>query len=95
MAKKKSSDPEAYAAAAAKVAKEKRTPRIDLHRRSIELLNQLGPRKSEKFNPKSTASGEKRRVDRTHLLPEGAEVFGRIVAEELKKVEPSLTPCFK
>jgi lysophospholipase L1-like esterase len=92
-----------YAEAVKALAAEQNVPVIDLHARSIELLERLGPEASAEFDPKprpgdtGTPPGKAAAggPDRTHLSPRGSEVFGRLVAEELRKVEPSLAPVLK
>lgn len=87
-----------YAEATKKVAAEKRVPLIDLHARSIELLNKLGPKASAGFNPAPKAKSARTASapaaapapDTTHLSPKGAAVMGRIVADELRKTVPEL-----
>jgi lysophospholipase L1-like esterase len=91
----------AYVDAVKKLAKEKKVALVDLHARSIELLDRLGPEESKAFqpapNPNATRAAESRPAvaDATHLSPKGAEVMGKIVVEELKKVEPRLAAYFK
>jgi PelA/Pel-15E family pectate lyase len=82
-----------YATAAKAVAEAKDVPLIDLHARSVELLDRLGPEKSAAFNPAKKAPADKE--DRTHLSPLGAEVFGAMAVRELVKAVPSLAPCFR
>jgi pectate lyase len=79
-----------YVEAVQKLAKEKTVPLVDLHARSIELLNQLGPEASAAFDPKGTA-----RPDKTHLSAKGSEAMAKLVAEELRKVEPDLAKYLK
>ncbi len=88
-----------YVEAVKKLAAQKAVPLIDLHARSIEVLNRLGPQASEEFDFASApsqsqepAKPEPAKPDKTHLSPKGAEVMGALVAEDLKKVEPELTP---
>jgi lysophospholipase L1-like esterase len=91
------SDLAPYAEAAKAVAAEQHVPVIDLHARSIELLDRLGPESSAEFDPKprTDAKTKAAALDKTHLSPRGAEAFGAIVADELKKVEPALAPYIK
>ena len=95
------SDLTAYVEAVKRVARAKKVPLIDLHARSIELLDRLGPEASREFDPipKSAstqpASTRPAGPDRTHLSPKGAEIMGRLVADELKKVEPRLAGYIK
>jgi pectinesterase len=88
-----------YAEAVKVVAAEKHVPVIDLHARSIALLDGLGPEASAEFDPKPRADAKAQAKaaapDKTHLSPRGSEAFGAIVADELKKVEPSLAAYIK
>jgi pectinesterase len=88
-----------YAEAVKAVAAEKHVPVIDLHARSIELLDRLGPEASAEFDPRPRADADAEAKaagpDKTHLSPRGSEVFGAMVADELRKVEPALAPYIK
>ncbi len=84
-----------YVEAVKKLAEEKKVPLIDLHARSIELLDKMGPEEAKKFDPAPKADAKDQRSDKTHLTPEASEIFGKIVAEELKKVEPALAGYLK
>jgi pectinesterase len=77
-----------YVEAVKKVAKEKNVPVIDLNGKSIALLEKIGPKESAAFDP-TTKDGK---PDHTHLSPKGSEVMARIVADDLRKVEPKLAP---
>jgi lysophospholipase L1-like esterase len=81
-----------WADAARKVAKEKQAPLVDLNALSAELVAKLGPDKAAEFNPESKEPGT---TDRTHLSKRGAEVFARIIADELKQAEPNLAKLLK
>ncbi|HSP17825.1 MAG TPA: pectinesterase family protein [Thermoanaerobaculia bacterium] len=70
------------------VAAEKNVPLIDLHARSIELLEHLGPSISSAISPLKTDGT----FDKTHLNREGSAMFGALVAEELGRVVPELAP---
>ena len=72
------------------VAAETKTPLIDLHARSIELCESLGPSGCESISP-TTEKG----IDRTHLNAKGAELIGSLVADELVKVVPELAQHVK
>jgi pectinesterase len=76
-----------YVEAVKKLAAEKNVPLIDLHARSIALCEKLGPAETEKLNPVKDG-----KPDRTHLDAAGSEVFGRLVAEDLRRVVPALAP---
>jgi lysophospholipase L1-like esterase len=82
----------AYAEAAKKVAQEKKVALVDLHARSIEVLDKLGPRAAAELNMTSKEPGK---VDLTHLSPKGSEVMAKLVAEELRKSEPTLAKYLK
>ncbi|HYE20358.1 MAG TPA: rhamnogalacturonan acetylesterase [Tepidisphaeraceae bacterium] len=84
-----------YADAAKAIAAEKKVPVIDLHARSIAELDKIGPRASVALNyvakPKDRTPPTDK-PDLTHVSPKGAELFGRVVAEELIKAVPELAP---
>jgi lysophospholipase L1-like esterase len=80
-----------YAEAAIAVAAEQKVPLVDLHARSIEQLNQLGPAGSTEFNP-TTKDGS---TDRTHLNEKGAATTAKLVADELRKVAPEVAKHLK
>ncbi len=76
-----------YAEAVKQVAKEKNVPLVDLHARSIEVLDRMGPQAAAALD---RASKDPAKPDRTHLSPKGSEVMAALVAAELKKVAPEL-----
>jgi len=82
-----------YVEAMKKLAEQKAVPLIDLHTRSIEVLNRLGQQVSEEFDfgPTPTPGQQPVNSDKTHLSPKGANVMGKMVAEDLKKVAPELS----
>jgi len=84
-----------YADVVKAVAAGKKVPVIDLHTRSIELLERLGPQASAEFDTKPKEDAKATAPDKTHLSPKGSAVFGALVAEELMKVEPALAAYFK
>ncbi len=63
------------------------TPLVDLHARSIELANSLGPEGCATINPI-----DKGAPDTTHLNAKGSLLVGRIVAQELSQAVPKLAP---
>lgn len=75
-----------WAEAARAVAAEKKVPLVDLFARSVALLEKLGPEGTAAFDP-VTKDGK---PDHTHLSPEGGKAMARLIAEELRKVEPGL-----
>jgi len=79
-----------YAEATKAVAEQKHAPLVDLHARSHELVERLGPEGCDAFSPVG-ADGKK---DLTHLTPKGGEVFAGLVIDELKKAVPALAPQF-
>ena len=80
-----------YVEAVKKLAAEKSVPLIDLHARSIAVLEQIGPAASEELALQPVAKpGETPKPDKTHLSPKGAELMGKMVAEDLKKIVPEL-----
>jgi pectate lyase len=86
------SDLGAHVEAVSNLAREKQVPLVDLHARSIALLNRMGPEAAAELNPPGKEPGK---TDHTHLSPKGAEVMAKLVAEELGKVEPGLAKYLK
>jgi len=80
-----------YAEAVKAVAAEKKVPLVDLHARSKDLYEQLGKSKSNEL----AALKDDGSIDNTHLNDKGSAFFGKVIAEELVKVEPDLKPCFR
>ena len=80
-----------YVEAAKQVASAKDVPLVDLHARSIELLDRAGPDAADQLGI-INADGTR---DRTHLSERGSLAFGAIVAEELGKAVPGLAPYIK
>jgi pectinesterase len=84
------------------IAAEKNVPLIDLHARSIAEYEKMGPegtvaispvKNADPTNPNADTTGAK--LDGTHLNEKGGQLFGSIVAEELKKSVPDLAPHVK
>jgi polygalacturonase/lysophospholipase L1-like esterase len=84
-----------YADAVKRVAKEKGAPVIDLHALSIALVDSLGRAKSDELGKTKPDGKGGVEMDYTHLGRRGSEVFGRVVADELRKVEPALAAVIK
>ncbi len=80
-----------YVAAMIKLAAEKNVPLVDLHARSVEYCEKIGPAETAKLNP----TGKDGRLDTTHLNAAGRMVFGKIVVEELRRVVPELAPYLR
>lgn len=78
-----------YAADVREIAAGKRVPLIDLQARSIQLCESLGAEKCLEFSPLKTERGEVRH-DGTHLNAMGSVLFGRLVADELRRAVPAL-----
>ena len=74
-----------YVEVVKEVAAATNTPLVDLHARSIELCESLGPEGCKTIEP--PAPGKQ---DTTHLNTKGAKLIGRLVAEELAGVVPEL-----
>jgi pectinesterase len=80
-----------YVEAVKKLAAEKKVPLIDLYGRSVELCNRIGLEGAKEFDAaRKLKPGEQPGRDSTHLNEKGAEVMGKILAEELKKAVPEL-----
>ena len=87
------------------IAADKQVPLIDLHARSIEVYEQMGREKVLEISPlknadpgsanSDTTAAGKQAVDGTHLNEKGGDLFGPIVAQELKTVVPKLAPRIK
>jgi pectinesterase len=82
---------EPYAAEVRKIAAAKKIPLIDLHARSIELVESLGREKCYEFSPVKTVDGTNT-YDGTHLNYKGRVLFARLVVDELRKAAPELSP---
>jgi pectinesterase len=87
---------EPWAVEVLKVAAEKNVPLVDLHARSIELCESLGPEKCREFSPiKASTNGNKVAYDGTHLKGRGYVMFAQLVVNELRKSAPELTPLLR
>jgi pectinesterase len=84
-----------YAEEDRKIAAEKHVPLVDLHARSIELCESFGPEKCAEFSPFKTNADGKVAYDGTHLNARGHVLFGRLVAEELRRSVPELAPVLR
>ena len=67
------------------IAAEKNVPLLDLHARTIELYEKLGPAGCDELSPINNG-----KVDHTHLNAKGGEVVGSLAAKELKIAVPEL-----
>jgi pectinesterase len=75
-----------YVAVVKQIADEKGVPLVDLHARSIELCERLGPEGCQAISPRK----EDGRYDGTHLTAEGAQLVAPLVAAELRRAVPAL-----
>jgi len=82
---------EAYAATVRAIAQERHVPLIDLHARSIELYEKLGPDGCRALSPKK-ADGS---YDGTHLNATGAAAVASLVVDELNRALPELGAYFE
>src|SRR5262249_6995138 len=73
------SDRVPWAEATKSVAAEKNVQLIDLHAKSIELLERLGSAVAVAISPVKTD----RTIDKTHLNAKGSELIGALMANEL------------
>ncbi len=85
------SDLGAYVEAAKAVAAERRAPVVDLHAFSIVVLDRMGPDAAAELG----VVKEDGTLDRTHLSPAGSDLFGAIVADELRRLIPELAPFIR
>jgi lysophospholipase L1-like esterase len=80
-----------YAEAVIQLGKTKNVPVIDLHAASIALYEKLGKDTVNGLSATTATGG----IDNTHLNAKGSDVIGQLVAEELKKTVPALSPHLK
>ena len=83
---------EGFVAAMRELARAAGVPLVDLHARSIELLDRMGPDAARELDHPSK---DPTKPDHTHLSKKGSEVMARLVADELRKVEPELARYLK
>jgi lysophospholipase L1-like esterase len=83
-------DLKAYGDAMRGVARETKTPLIDLQAESIAYVNKLGEVEATKLGISKKDAEGTTIPDRTHLNWRGSFVFGRMVAVGLGRVEPGL-----
>jgi lysophospholipase L1-like esterase len=102
-------DLEPWAAATRRVAAEESVPVLDLHTDSMAAVQKMGPLEATTLAmeppseaiAKAAATGTTLSVpsgsifDYTHLGEKGSAVFGRMVADELRKAVPELRPYIK
>ncbi|MBN1865961.1 hypothetical protein JW916_01595 [Candidatus Sumerlaeota bacterium] len=83
-----------YAEEVRKIAKEKNVPLVELHDRSVELCESLGPEGCLVFSPFKFVDGETKH-DHTHIHQRGHVMFARLVVDELRKSVPELAPVLR
>lgn len=79
-----------YAEAMKAVAVEKQVPLVDLHARSVKVLENLGPVKSEELGPMKNG-----KRDAAHFSAEGAALHAGLIVKELRSAVPALAPSLK
>ena len=77
---------EEYAEQTRAVAREKNVALIDLHEKSIELLEQLGPSAAIAISPLKNDGT----IDKTHLNAQGSALFGALMANEARRFVPHI-----
>jgi pectinesterase len=77
-----------YVEAMKKLAAEKNVPLVDLHVRSVEYCEKIGPAETARLNPVLKDG----KADTTHLNQAGKMAFARLVVEELRQAVPDLAP---
>ena len=84
-----------YTDAVKKIAAERHVPLIDLHRLSIELIDSMGQKQSDELGKMKRDGKGGEEMDYTHLGEKGSEMIGKLVADELRRVEPELAAYVK
>lgn len=85
-----------YAEEVRRIAAEKGVPLVDLHARSLELCESLGPEKCLEFSPRKASGGTNAvAFDGTHLNDKGYVLFGQLVVDELREAVPELAPYLR
>ncbi len=88
-------DLEPYAEAVKKVGAEKKVLVLDLHARSKEQIEKLGPEGCKVLDADRKEAKPGEGGDKTHLCAKGAELTAPLVAEELRRVGSNLAPYLK
>jgi pectinesterase len=81
-----------YAEEVRKIAAAKNVPLVELHDRSRELCESLGPEKCLEFSPTKINTNGTTAFDGTHLKGKGHVMFAQLVVDELRKNVPELVP---
>lgn len=77
-----------YVESLKRLAAEKNVPLIDLHARSIDMLERMG----EATWAELSSTDAKGQLDRTHLTSRSSLLIAPLVVEELRKLVPALSP---
>ena len=81
------------------VAAQHKTPLIDMHRKSEEVLKQYGPEESKKLflqlKPGENANYPNGIQDNTHFSPLGAEIMARLATEGIRELNLGLSKNLK
>ena len=81
-----------YSEVVREVAKEMKVPLLDLHKRTVEVIEQFGIEKSKElflhYKPGDYDKFPEGKSDDTHLSPTGAFKVADLAVEDLKKVLP-------
>jgi pectinesterase len=88
-------DLEPYAEAVRKVGEEKKVGVVDLHARSKEQIEKLGPDGCKSFNADLSGEAPGSAGDHTHLSKHGAEMTAPLVAGELRQINSGLAKYLK
>jgi lysophospholipase L1-like esterase len=79
-----------YANAAKAVAAAKKVPLLDLHARSIELLQKIGQTECQDMGPVIISGSCAGTHDWTHFSSKGAEITAELLIQELRSNDPTL-----
>lgn len=88
-----------YSEVVREVAAEMKVPLFDLHKKTIEVLEQFGVEKSKElflhYRPGDYSNFPEGREDNTHLSPTGAFKVSDLAVEELRRELPELVKFLK
>ena len=82
-----------YADAAKRVAEQKNVPLVDLHARSMEQVEKMGPNGTGELD--ATGKDKVAGSDKTHLSASGGKLVAPLVAGELRRVHSELAKYLK
>jgi len=74
------------------LAAENNVPLVDLHARSIEQVERMGPKEAAILD---ASSPDPKKPDHTHFSGKGGELTARLVADELRRAAPELAKYLK